>query len=282
MLKINTMKGHERMSTQDLLLAIEEAVRSGETDFDIEASGQHDIGGPLWHPEGKPLRFHVKNAGQRVGSMALPGTEIVVEESASADVGWLNAGGIITVKGDAGDTAGHCSSGGKIFIGGRAVVCGYDSAAYESVLGARSCVGMVGGCVYVRGPIGTHPADILAEELTQADIDFLAAGMEDFLAHIEREELMEGLTKWSEWKKLRPLSPEEKKAKAKNGSDMHAFRVSEWVKGGIFADVAHDDFAVHTTVSTGLYRLRVPHWDNAKFAAPCEANCPTGIPTQRR
>lgn len=320
MLKINTMKGHERMSTQDLLLAIEEAVRGGETDFDIEASGQHDIGGPLWHPEGKPLRFHVKNAGQRVGSMALPGTEIVVEESASADVGWLNAGGIITVKGDAGDTAGHCSSGGKIFIGGRggtrtgslmkhdplyeapelwilknvgsfsfefmgggrAVVCGYDSAAYESVLGARSCVGMVGGCVYVRGPIGTHPADILAEELTQADIDFLAAGMEDFLAHIEREELMEGLTKWSEWRKLRPLSAEEKKAKAKNGSDMHAFRVSEWVKGGIFADVAHDDFAVHTTVSTGLYRLRVPHWDNAKFAAPCEANCPTGIPTQLR
>ena len=51
--------------------------------------------------------------------MCLPGTEIVIEESTSADVGWLNAGGIITVKGDAGDTAGHCSSGGKIFIGGR-------------------------------------------------------------------------------------------------------------------------------------------------------------------
>ena len=103
-----------------LLLAIGNAVKGGETEFEIAASGQHDIGGPLWHPEGKKLYFHVTNAGQRVGSMCLPGTEIMVEESASADVGWLNAGGIITVRGDAGDTAGHCSSGGKIYIGGRA------------------------------------------------------------------------------------------------------------------------------------------------------------------
>ena len=118
MLKIDTIKNNERMSTQDLLLKIED--KFGETDFEISASGQHDIGGPLWHPEGKTLKFHVTNAGQRVGSMALPNTEILVEGSTSADVGWLNAGGIITVKGDAGDTAGHCSSGGKIYIGGRA------------------------------------------------------------------------------------------------------------------------------------------------------------------
>ena len=81
MFKIDTMKGHERMSTQDLLLAIGEAVKQGETDFEIKASGQHDIGGPLWHPEGKKLHFHVWNAGQRTGSMCLPGTEIVIEES---------------------------------------------------------------------------------------------------------------------------------------------------------------------------------------------------------
>ena len=34
MFKIDTMKGHERMSTQDLLLAIGEAVKQGETDFE--------------------------------------------------------------------------------------------------------------------------------------------------------------------------------------------------------------------------------------------------------
>ena len=76
MFKIDTMKGHERMSTQDLLLAIGEAVKQGETDFEIKASGQHDIGGPLWHPEGKKLHFHVWNAGQRTGSMCLPNTEL--------------------------------------------------------------------------------------------------------------------------------------------------------------------------------------------------------------
>lgn len=36
------------------------------------------------------------------------------------------------------------------------------------------------------------------------------------------------------------------------------------------------------TVNRGLYRLRVPSWDNAKFAAPCQFACPTGIPTQER
>ena len=85
------------MSTQDLLLAIEEAVGNGETSFEIEASGQHDIGGPLWNREGKALRFHVTNPGQRVGSMCLDNTEILVDGPAPADVGWLNAGGRIVV-----------------------------------------------------------------------------------------------------------------------------------------------------------------------------------------
>ena len=83
---------------------IEEAVKAGETDFRIEASGQHDIGGPLWNKEGKTLHFFINNAGQRVGAMCLPHTEICVEDSAPADVGWLNSGGTIVVRGDSGDT----------------------------------------------------------------------------------------------------------------------------------------------------------------------------------
>ena len=320
MFEIETIKGHDRMSTQDLLLAIEEAVRNGETEFKIHASGQHDIGGPLWNAEGKKLFFHVSNAGQRVGSMCLPNTEIVVEESTSADVGWLNAGGIITVHGDAGDTAGHCSAGGKIYIGGRAgtrsgslmkhdplyeepelwilkntgsfsfefmgggraVVCGYDCDEFTSVLGERACVGMVGGVVYVRGPISSYPADICYLDLEQEDIDFLAGGMDEFLAKIQKPELKEELSDWSQWKKLRPLTFEEKQAQPKKRESLKEFRTQEWVKGGIFSDVAMDDFAVHNTISHGLYRLRVPSWDNAKFNAPCEFSCPTGIPTQRR
>ena len=318
MLKIDTIKNNERMSTQDLLLKIEDAVKFGETDFEISASGQHDIGGPLWHPEGKTLKFHVTNAGQRVGSMALPNTEILVEGSTSADVGWLNAGGIITVKGDAGDTAGHCSSGGKIYIGGRAgtrtgslmkhdplyeepelwifknvgsfsfefmgggraVVCGVDSENFSSVLGDRPCVGMVGGVVYVRGKISDYPADILCLELDENDISFLKGGMNHFLNAIEKSEFIAELSDWSEWKKLRPLTFEEKKPQVL--PDLASFRKNDWVKGGIFSDVAVDDFQVLNTVNRGIYRLRVPSWDNSKFSAPCQFFCPTGIPTQKR
>ena len=323
MFKIDTMNGSERMSTQDLLLAIEDAVRAGETEFDIAASGQHDIGGPLWHPEGKTLHFHVTNAGQRVGSMCLPNTEIIVDGSTSADVGWLNAGGIITVKGDAGDTAGHCSSGGKIYIGGRAgtrtgslmkhdplyeepelwilknvgsfsfefmgggraVVCGWDSEEFDSVLGDRPCIGMVGGVVLIRNDeLGIRnlnlPSDIKCLELDDSDIEFLENGLDDFLKHIGRPELHSELSNWNQWKKLRPLTFEEKQPHVL--PDLAAFRKQDWIKGGIFSDVAIDDFNVLNTVNRGLYRLRVPTWDNAKYAAPCQFNCPTGIPTQRR
>lgn len=318
MFKIETLKGHERMSTQDLLLAISEAVASGETEFDIAASGQHDIGGPLWHPEGKMLHFHVTNAGQRVGSMCLDNTEIVVDESAPADVGWLNAGGKIIIRGDAGDTAGHCSAGGKIYIGGRAgtrsgslmkhdplyeepelwilknvgsfsfefmgggraVVCGYDSEQFTSVLGERACVGMVGGVVYFRGNAASYPDDIKLLNLEADDIEFLDGKMDTFLESIEKPELRRELSDWSQWHKLRPLAFEEKKPKAQ--PDLKEFRIKEWVKDGIFSDVAMDDFVVKDTVVTGLYRQRVPSWDNAKYAAPCEFNCPAGIPTQRR
>lgn len=320
MFEIETIKGHDRMSTQALLLAVEEAVRAGETEFKIHASGQHDIGGPLWNAEGKKLVFHVSNAGQRVGSMCLPNTEIFVEDSTSADVGWLNAGGMITVRGDAGDTAGHCSAGGKIFIGGRAgtrsgslmkhdplyeepelwilkntgsfsfefmgggraVVCGYDCEEFSSVLGERACVGMVGGVVYVRGPVSSYPADICYLDLEQEDIDFLAGGMDEFLEKIQRNDLKAELSDWSQWKKLRPLTFEERKGQPGGRISVKEFRTNEWVKGGIFSDVAMDDFEVHNTVTNGLYRLRVPSWDNAKFNAPCEFCCPTGIPTQKR
>lgn len=320
MFEIETIKGHDRMSTQALLLAVEEAVRAGETEFKIHASGQHDIGGPLWNAEGKKLVFHVSNAGQRVGSMCLPNTEIFVEDSTSADVGWLNAGGMITVRGDAGDTAGHCSAGGKIFIGGRAgtrsgslmkhdplyeepelwilkntgsfsfefmgggraVVCGYDCEEFSSVLGERACVGMVGGVVYVCGPVSSYPADICYLDLEQEDIDFLAGGMDEFLEKIQRTDLKAELSDWSQWKKLRPLTFEERKGQPGGRISVKDFRINEWVKGGIFSDVAMDDFEVHNTVTNGLYRLRVPSWDNAKFNAPCEFCCPTGIPTQKR
>src|SRR5512135_1846327 len=216
---LTTYADNQRVSTQGLLQQIYAAIEQGETEFLIDASGQHDIGGPLW-TEGKPLKFVVRNPGQRVGSMGMPGTEIVVEGPAPADVGWLNAGATIVVKGDAGDTAGHCAADGVIYIGGRggtrtgslmkhdpaytapelwilksvgsfpfefmgggiAVVCGYDSDQVDSVIGDRACIGMVGGTIFVRGPIGELGGNVkLVESLNEEDWEFLSTGMHRFL-----------------------------------------------------------------------------------------------------
>ena len=117
---LETMNGNSRMSTRELLIRLRNAVEEGAHSIHIEASGQHDIGGPLWAKDGELLSITVKNPGQRVGAMCLPNTAVVVEGSAPADVGWLNSGGTITVLGDAGDTAGHCAAGGILYIGGRA------------------------------------------------------------------------------------------------------------------------------------------------------------------
>ena len=319
MFSIKATEGNKRMSTQDLLEAINVALAAGETDFYIEASGQHDIGGPLWHPEGKTLRFKVVNPGQRIGSMCLPGTEITVEGPASADVGWLNAGGNIVVRGDAGDTAAHCAASGKIYVGGRAgtrsgslmkhdplysqpefwvlkscgsfsfefmsggigVICGYDCGPHESVMGDRSCVGMVGGALYFRGYLeGVSRKDVKILSLGPADMAYLEQGMDQFLASIGRPELREVLTNWHEWRKIVPLSYDERPKKA--NTDIRSFRTQQWVQDGIFGDVCTDDYQVVGLVTTGLYRQRVPVWENGRYSAPCEFNCPASIPTQTR
>lgn len=318
MFTIDTLSGHERMSTQALLTQISEALSRGETEFDIRASGQHDIGGPLWNAEGRPLHFHVTNPGQRLGCMGLDGTEIIVDGPVPADAGWLNSGARIVVRGDAGDTAGHCAASGVVYIGGRAgtrsgslmkhdplypepelwilkntgsfpcefmgggkmVVCGYDSEDFASVLGERACVGMVGGVVYFRGNPGCYAAaDVSLGALDDADIAFLAKGMEDFLAATQHSDLIPLLTRWEEWRKLTPHKAGEGEEKPLSMAD---FRKNAWVRGGIFGDVVRDDWRVHTLVERGEYRLRVPRWDNAATAAPCEYDCPSHIPTQRR
>ncbi|QDR83068.1 FAD-dependent oxidoreductase [Sporomusa termitida] len=319
MFKINTIDGNKRMSTQDLLESVNAALAQGETEFHIEAAGQHDIGGPLWHPEGKPLKFIVRNAGQRVGSMCLPGTEIIVEGSASADVGWLNAGGRIIVKGDGGDTTAHCAAAGSIYVGGRAgtrsgslmkhdplyeapefwvlknvgsfafefmgggiaVVCGYDSDQFASVLGDRACTGMVGGIVYFRGRAqGISAKDTKILTLNADDISYLDGKMDDFLTAIGRQEIRSQLTVWSEWQKVVPLSYDERPKRA--NTNLNAFRTGTWVPGSIFGDVCDDDFAVIGAIATGVYRRRVPVWENAKYSAPCEFNCTASIPSQQR
>jgi len=317
---IETFVNHRRMSTQELLQLIYDAMEKGQTEFEINASGQHNIGGPLWTNSGQPLKFIVRNPGQRVGSMALPGTTIIVEGPAPADVGWLNAGATIIVKGDGGDTSGHCAADGVIYIGGRvgtrsgslmkhdpdydppqlwilkntgsfpfefmgggiSVVCGYDSEQFDSVLGDRACVGMVGGVVYVRGPIQGLSNEVkLIESLSDADWEFLSRGMPRFLDAIDRLDLLDELLVRSEWRKIVAKTLAERKQHVHRRS-ITEFHQQSWVPGGIFGDVVTDDGELVPLVTTGQHRVQIPKWNNAAYAAPCEYACPSDIPTQRR
>ena len=308
--KIKTLKNNTRMSTQELLQTISKKIDEGYTDFEIEACGQHDIGGTSWSKTGKDLFFRVINPGQRVGAMAMNGTTIVVEGSAPADVGWLNSGAEIIVKGDGGDTAAHCAAGGKIYIGGRvgtrsgalmkhdpkfeppefwvlkntcsfsfefmgggiAVICGYNCDELLSVLGNRSCVGMVGGVVYVRGKVEGLASCVEVVKLDKLDKDFLKSGMTPFLQKIGHLDLKEELLDFSKWRKIIPLTNEVKKTKI----SVKEFKEKEWFQEGLFGDLVEDDGAVYELAQTDKARLRKPIW-NSNLCVGCDIcinNCP--------
>ncbi len=309
----------KRVSTQQLLQSIYSALEAGETEFEVLSSGHHDIGGPLWTADGKPLRFRVKNPGQRVGSFGLDGTEIIVEGSAPADAGWLNAGATLTIKGDGGDTTAHCAASGKVFVAGRvgtrsgslmkhdpayeppefwilkntgsfsfefmgggiAVVCGVDCAGLDSILGDRSCEGMVGGTIYVRGPVEGLSDDVWLLDLDEADRKFLNEGLPSFLERIDRTKFLAELSDFSSWRKIVAKTYEERKVHHR--MTMREFRLNHWVKGGIFGDVVKDDYAhVAGLVNSGADRLKIPHWQDKRYGAPCQTSCPSSIPTQDR
>jgi len=312
-------KHKQRISTQQLLKQIYAALERGETSFEVLSSGHHNIGGPLWTEDGSPLKFRVKNPGQRVGSFGLDGTEIVVEGSAPADAGWLNAGATLTILGDGGDTTAHCAASGKIYVAGRvgtrsgslmkhdpaypapefwvlknagsfcfefmgggvAVICGYGREHLDSVLGDRACMGMVGGTIYVRGPVSGLSDDVWMLDLDDGDMAFLKENMPVFLGKIGQKKLLRELTDFSHWRKIVAKTYAERNVHSR--VTMTEFRRQEWVPGGIFGDVVRDDYAhIGGLVNVGEDRLKIPRWQDKRFGAPCQVACPSNIPTQDR
>jgi NADPH-dependent glutamate synthase beta subunit-like oxidoreductase/NAD-dependent dihydropyrimidine dehydrogenase PreA subunit len=67
---------------------------------------------------------------------------------------------------------------------------------------------------------------------------------------------------------------------------MHSFRSDVWDKelgrGGLIGDLTQLDRLPIPLITSGSLRRYVPVWENRKYAAPCEATCPTGIPVQER
>jgi NADPH-dependent glutamate synthase beta subunit-like oxidoreductase/glutamate synthase domain-containing protein 3/NAD-dependent dihydropyrimidine dehydrogenase PreA subunit len=240
----------KRVSSKNLEERLQKAIKDGAKDITVVADGQHGIGGRIW-PRGEKVKVAIEGtAGQRVGSMGMDGTEIVITGSSSDDTGWLNCGATITVLGDVANGAHNAAAQGKLYVqggggarcdtmtkknprfpdleswyfrgvgdsfaefkaGGIAVVCGVDPRDPENILGYRPCVGMVGGTIYFRGPIKEYSkADVQLSDLTPQDWEWLTTNMKPYLAAIDRTAHFEELTKdITAWKKFIAFTPAEK------------------------------------------------------------------------
>ncbi|WP_207259699.1 FAD-dependent oxidoreductase [Desulfovibrio sp. Huiquan2017] len=325
--KTQRIDGHEngvRVESRILEERIQNAVRQGARRLEIDAWGQHGIGGRLWISKEEPISVTLTGSpGQRIGSKGFPGTTIQVMGPASDDVGWLNAGAEIIVNGNASNGVCNAMAQGKVFIagnigsrgmtmtktnprfdppelwvlgavgdyfaefmaGGTAVVCGHEAQNPGNVLGYRPCVGMVGGRIFVRGPIdGFSQSDSLMEPIDDAAWGWLVENLEQFLKKIKRSRLLKRLTRREEWQLIRAKTPFEKKGRVRRA--MHDFRAGTWDaelgRGGIFGDLTDLDRSPIPLIVHGDLRRKVPVWENRKYMAPCQASCPTGMPVQKR
>lgn len=229
---------------------IQKAVENGNRYLDIEAFGQHGLGGRLWKTGEEQVFVRIVGSpGQRVGSMGFPNTRIEVMGPTSDDVGWLNAGAQIIVHGNAANGAANAMAQGKVYIagnigargmtmtkrnprfeppelwvlgsvgdyfaefmaGGIAVICGYRPQTSENVLGYRPCVGMVGGQIYFRGPHqGYSRNDAKLIPIADDDWEWLVGNLKTYLDAIKQPHLFGQLADRTQWQLLVARTAQEK------------------------------------------------------------------------
>jgi NADPH-dependent glutamate synthase beta subunit-like oxidoreductase/glutamate synthase domain-containing protein 3/ferredoxin len=260
----------ERVPSRILEEHIQQAVRDGARNLHIITDGQHGIGGRIW-PRGETVKITVEGpVGQRLGSMGMSGTEIIVKGSSSDDIGWLNCGAKITVLGDVTNGAFNAAAQGILYVqgsggarcdtmtkhnprfdppqswyfrdvgdsfaefkaGGIAAVCGVNPRNPDNILGYHPCVGMVGGSIYFRGPIqGYSERDVKLLDLTPQDWEWLKTNMRAFLKAIDRISYYNELTRSPEdWKKLIAYTPQEKRTRKWFKMSLTEFRNNNWEK----------------------------------------------------
>ncbi|HYA41820.1 MAG TPA: FAD-dependent oxidoreductase [Syntrophobacteraceae bacterium] len=315
--------GH-RIESRVLEERIQQAVENGHRLIEIEAFGQHGLGGRLWKAGGERLHVKISGApGQRVGSMGFPNSLVEVFGPTSDDVGWLNAGAQIVVHGHATNGAGNAMAQGKIYVagnigargmtmtkhnprfappelwvlgsagdyfaefmaGGIAVICGYEPQDPQNVVGYRPCVGMVGGRIYFRGPHkGYSFIDAKLIPVRDGDWEWLSENLKTFLTAIGKIDLYTQIANREQWQLLAARGPSEKGRKPRRS--MEAFHQEIWDyelgSGGLIGDLVDFERSAVPLITTGFLRRYVPIWENRKFAAPCEASCPTGMPVNER
>ncbi|GBE57562.1 NAD-dependent dihydropyrimidine dehydrogenase subunit PreT [bacterium BMS3Abin01] len=260
-----------RVSSRELEEQIQQAIADGNYRLTIKADGQHGIGGRIW-PRGRKVHVTVDGpVGQRLGSMGMEGTEILVRGSASDDVGWINCGARITVLGDVTNGAHNAGAQGVLYVqggagarcetmtkynprfeplqswyfrgvgdsfaefkaGGIAVVCGVEPRNPDNILGYRPCVGMVGGTIYFRGPIqGYSENDVRLLEMTEQDWEWLTTNIKPYLKAVDRLDYLKELTRSpADWRKFIAYTPAEKAARSPMKISTPEFRRTVWEPG---------------------------------------------------
>lgn len=263
-------KNGKRVSSKDFEDLVQDAAGKCNT-LVLVTFGQHNVGGRL-PKEGGPYHLTIKGpAGQRLGCMGQPGTTIVCEGQASDDVGYLNIGADIIVKGHATNGVCNAMAQGKTFIGGSigargltmtkwnpdyqrpelwvlgscgdtfaefncggiAVVCGIEAKTPDNVLGYRPGVGMVGGWIYYRGATDGSYSRTNTKEVKPDDEQWqwLMDRMPDFLGKIGRPELLDQLSIREEWSLLMAISPQERALMFSGPMPMTEFRKKVWEPG---------------------------------------------------
>jgi len=173
----------------------------------------------------------------------------------------------------------------EFMAGGTAVVCGVSPQNPDNILGYRPCVGMVGGKIFFRGPHqGYSQVDAKLIPISDNDWEWLVKGLDNYLTQIHRTDLRDELTQREEWQLLQARTPFERNTRARKS--MHEYHADVWEndlgKGGIVGDLMTIDTTPLPLITTGEYRRWMPVWENHKYAPPCQASCPTGIPVHDR
>ncbi len=255
-----------RIESRVLEEQIQEAVAKGRRKIQVEAFGQHGIGGRLWRAGDKPLEIRVTgHSGQRLGSMGYANTRIENFGPASDDVGWLNGGAEIIVHGHAANGVANAMAQGKIYVagsigargmtmtkqnprfappelwvlgsvgdyfgefmaGGIAVICGIEAQTPDNILGYRPLVGMVSGKVFFRGPHGGYSkSDARLMPVSDADWQWLEENFSRFLGAIGRVELYDELAERERWQVVAARGPMDKVVRKTRS--ISEFRQSAW------------------------------------------------------
>ena len=239
-----------RLESRVMEELIQQAVEQGQRLIEVDAFGQHGIGGRLWKAGSEAVNVRIVNQpGQRVGAMGSANTRIEVMGPASDDVGWLNGGAEILIRGHAGNGLANAMAQGKIYVagnigargmtmtkhnprfappevwvlgsvgdyfgefmaGGIAVVCGIDPQTPDNVLGYHPLVGMVGGQVLFRGPHkGCSTADAKSVPIPDDLWQWFLESLKTFLDRIARPGLFERLSERSAWQLLTARTPQDR------------------------------------------------------------------------